>query len=182
MAQAAGSPGVGGSQLWAPGASAACSGTARAQQGVFVGRQRGNALLNPLPGQQEGRAGAKGHLSPASGLGKRISGLGMGILHPHLHTACKGMSLPSHSSNKTLFHPRVTEATSPCPEEGLQTLRAVLTHKCGSPSVLTVTHNLSLGKAGVHKDWSFLSEQDALLWNWAVLQRGQSNPKGQQHN
>lgn len=54
---------------------------------MFVGRQQGNALLNLLPSQQEGREGAEGHLSPASGLRKGISGLGMGILHPHLHTA-----------------------------------------------------------------------------------------------
>lgn len=53
---------------------------------MFVGSQQGNALLNLLPSQQEGRVTAKGHPSPASGLGKGISGFGMEILHPHLHT------------------------------------------------------------------------------------------------
>lgn len=50
-----------------------------------------------------------------------------------------------------------------------------------APSVLTATHfGVCFLRIGASP--ALLSEQDALLWNWAVSQRGQYNPKGQQHN
>lgn len=68
-----------------------------------MGSQQGNALLNLLSRQQEGWVTAKGHPSPASGLGKGSLGLEwkLSIL---ISTPCsKGMNLPPHSSNKTFY-------------------------------------------------------------------------------
>lgn len=68
-----------------------------------MGRQQGNALLNlliSLLGRRKGRAGTKGHPSPASG-GRQ------GRSAPAVFLLClesrEGISLTSHSSNKTLL-------------------------------------------------------------------------------
>lgn len=45
----------------------------------------------------------------------------------------------SQQEQNFIFQPWVTKGTLPYPEEGLQTLRAVLTHNVG-PSVLTAAH------------------------------------------
>lgn len=89
MAQAAGSPGGGGSQLWAPGASAACSGTVRRAElsrTCVCGQPAGKCSAEPfiLPVGREGDC--KGPPQPCQWLRKGISGFGMEIVHPHLHT------------------------------------------------------------------------------------------------